>query len=101
MTLRWKFRDTRDSEFATAWFGGLKVTVEDCDGDSSRWWIVDPNNKNAMSGKPFELASGECHTANYKTDPYHMLLAQEVAERCVRSIAGSRRAAEQKAEQSA
>lgn len=37
--LTWQYRETRDSEYATAIWNGFKVQVQDCDGDMSRWHI--------------------------------------------------------------
>jgi hypothetical protein len=37
--LNWKYRSTRDSEFADAKYQCFEVQVQDCDGDWSRWHI--------------------------------------------------------------
>ena len=85
MSLRWKIRETRDSEIATANFAGLRIVVQDCDGDRSWWEIRDPSK--VVSGQAVCLAHGDCSTI----DPYHMTLAQVVAERCVREIVAARK----------
>jgi hypothetical protein len=37
--LNWKYRETRDSEFADAKHKCFAIQVRDCDGDMSRWHI--------------------------------------------------------------
>lgn len=37
--IEWRYRETRDSEFATARVKGFEIQVQDCDGDFSRWQI--------------------------------------------------------------
>lgn len=37
--LDWRWRETRDSEYATARYRGFDIQVQDCDGDLSRWHI--------------------------------------------------------------
>jgi hypothetical protein len=37
--IRWKYSETRDSEFADAKHKCFTIQVQDCDGDMSRWHI--------------------------------------------------------------
>lgn len=64
--LDWKYRSTRDSEFASARFKCFEILVQDCDGDASRWDI--------KRGKMY-IAMGEC----IGNDPYHMDAAKKEA----------------------
>jgi hypothetical protein len=90
MTLRWKFRDTNDSEYATSFYAGLKIVVQDCDGDFTCWHIEDPKALDVW-GKVPTLARGECYTFNYKTDPYHFNHGLDIAEHAARGIARERK----------
>lgn len=65
--LVWKYRETRDSEFADAKFKGFAIQVQDCDGDMSRWHI--------KRGDQF-IAMGELGSVS----PYHMDAAMKLAE---------------------
>lgn len=101
MSLKWKFRSTNDSEYATAFYARLKIVCRDCDGDFSTWVVEAPDERKAGSDYTPTLASGECHTHNDRTDPYHFNFAMHIAEEAARIIARSRRNAEIKAEQAA
>jgi len=63
--LEWRYRSTRDIEFATAKYKGFEIQVEDCDGDFSCWHV--------KRGEQF-LVVGECgSTKNANGDfVYHM-----------------------------
>lgn len=90
MSLNWKLRHTNDSEYATSFYAGLKIVVQDCDGDFTRWHIEDPKALDVW-GKVPTLASGECYTFNYKTDPYHFNHGLDIAEHAARGIARERK----------
>lgn len=64
--LEWKYRETRDSEFADAKFKCFQIQVQDCDGDMSRWHIKRGDQYVAMG----ELGGNE---------PYHMDAAMTLA----------------------
>jgi hypothetical protein len=64
---RWKYRSTRDSEFADAKHKCFAIQVQDCDGDFSRWHI--------MRGDQY-VAVGETYS---EEDVYHMDHAKKLA----------------------
>lgn len=64
--LEWQYRETNDSEYATARAKGFEIQVQDCDGDMSRWHI--------KRGDQY-LAMGEVGGI----DPYHMDAALKLA----------------------
>lgn len=66
--LQWKYRSTRDSEYARARFKCFEINVQDCDGDFSRWDIKRGDQYVAMG----ELTG---------ITPYHMDAAKELAEK--------------------
>lgn len=76
--LKWQFRSTRDSEFATFMANGVKVSVQDCDGDRSVWRIT--------RGKE-TLAEGESSLLS----PYHMDVAMFVAAAAFLELAHARK----------
>lgn len=62
--IKWRYWETNDSEYGKAFIGNMKLIVQDCDGDFSRWQI--------KRGRKY-LASGQCN-GNY---PYHFDRAKE------------------------
>lgn len=64
--LDWKYRSTRDIEFARAHFKCFDIEVQDCDGDCSDWSI--------KRGKQYVAMGSSCSSV-----PYHMDVAMKEA----------------------
>jgi hypothetical protein len=80
-TVKWTFRDTADSEYATHYDGPWTVRVQDCDGDRSIWSIHHRDSDR-------ELAEGEVCSAH--TPRCDFDIAMDTALGCLAAMKAKR-----------
>lgn len=74
--IKWRHWEDSCSECGRAYVGGLKVIVQDCDGDFTRWNVLRGNSL---------VATGEVHGIL----PYHFDTAKEQSVLVAKAIAAA------------